>query len=109
MPGAPRSLPACLPSPKKREKITPGQTAKTSELYMPCRVVSALVVLATRTNWPEVPRSGPAPSTGWNCFLGSHGRVPVVPYFLTWGDFHARFGFARSTILEEKWGTTRSL
>ena len=34
MPGAPRSLPACLPSPKKREKITPGQTAKTSELLM---------------------------------------------------------------------------
>ena len=34
MPGAPRSLPACLPSPKKREKITPGQTAKTSELCM---------------------------------------------------------------------------
>ena len=34
MPGAPRSLPACLPSPKKREKITPGQKAKTSELCM---------------------------------------------------------------------------
>ena len=28
--------------------------------------------------------------------------------FLVWGDFHARLRFARSTILEEKWGTTRS-
>ena len=25
------------------------------------------------------------------------------------GDFHARSRFARSTIAEEKWGTTRSL
>ena len=29
--------------------------------------------------------------------------------FLVWGDFHARSRFARSTIPEEKWGTTRSL
>ena len=29
--------------------------------------------------------------------------------FLAWGDFHARSPFARSTISEEKWGTTRSL
>ena len=29
--------------------------------------------------------------------------------FLACGDFHARSRFARSTILEEKWGTTRSL
>ena len=29
--------------------------------------------------------------------------------FLTWGDFHARSRFARSTIHEEKWGTTLSL
>ena len=29
--------------------------------------------------------------------------------FLAWGDFHARSGFSRSTIPEEKWGTTRSL
>ena len=26
-----------------------------------------------------------------------------------WGDFHARSRFARSTIPEEKWGTTCSL
>ena len=26
-----------------------------------------------------------------------------------WGDIHARSSFARSTIPEEKWGTTRSL
>ena len=32
-----------------------------------------------------------------------------VPPFLAWGDFHARSRFARSTIPEEKWGTTRSL
>ena len=29
--------------------------------------------------------------------------------FLAWVDFHARSRFARSTIREEKWGTTRSL
>ena len=29
--------------------------------------------------------------------------------FLAWGDFHALSRFARSTIPEEKWGTTRSL
>ena len=29
--------------------------------------------------------------------------------FLAWGDFHARSRFARSTIPEEKWGSTRSL
>ena len=28
---------------------------------------------------------------------------------LAWGDFHARSRFARYTISEEKWGTTRSL
>ena len=27
----------------------------------------------------------------------------------TWGDFHARSRFDRSTIPEQKWGTTRSL
>ena len=32
-----------------------------------------------------------------------------VSPFLAWGDFHARSRFARSTIPEEKWGTTRSL
>ena len=31
-----------------------------------------------------------------------------VSPFLAWGDFHARSRFARSTIPEEKWGTTRS-
>ena len=33
----------------------------------------------------------------------------LVSPFLAWGDFHARSRFARSTIPEEKWGTTRSL
>ena len=32
-----------------------------------------------------------------------------VSPFLAWGDFHARSRFARSTIPEDKWGTTRSL
>ena len=29
--------------------------------------------------------------------------------FLAWGDFHARWRFAGSTIPEVKWRTTRSL
>ena len=32
-----------------------------------------------------------------------------VSSFLAWGDFHARSRFIRSTIPEEKWGTTHSL
>ena len=39
-------------------------------------------------------------------FLLSTRRVS--PY-LAWVDFHARSRFVRSTIPEEKWGTTRSL
>ena len=45
-----------------------------------------------------------------------YARSPKVFYppdgvssFLAWGDFHACSRFARSTIPEEKWGTTRSL
>ena len=37
------------------------------------------------------------------------GREKNESPFLAWGDFHARSRFARSIILEEKWGTTRSL
>ena len=37
----------------------------------------------------------------------AEGREKNVSPFLAWVDFHARF--ARSTIPEEKWGTTRSL
>ena len=32
-----------------------------------------------------------------------------VSPFLAWGDFHARSRFARSTVPQEKWETTRSL
>ena len=32
-----------------------------------------------------------------------------VSPFLAWGDFHARSRFPRSTLPEEKWGTTHSL
>ena len=32
-----------------------------------------------------------------------------VSPFLAWGYFHARSRFPRSTVPEEKWGTTRSL
>ena len=38
-----------------------------------------------------------------------HAAGRDVSPFLAWGDFHARSRFARSTIPEEKWGTTRSL
>ena len=38
-------------------------------------------------------------------FLSSRRVSP----FLAWDDFHARSRFARSTIPEEKWGTTRGL
>ena len=35
-------------------------------------------------------------------------KATRVSPFLAWGDFHARSRFARSTIPEKKWGTTRS-
>ena len=38
-------------------------------------------------------------------FLSPRRVLPL----LAWGDFHARSRFARPTIPEEKWGTTRSL
>ena len=38
--------------------------------------------------------------------LHAAGRVSPS---LAWGDFHAHSRFARSTIPEEKWGSTRSL
>ena len=37
------------------------------------------------------------------------GREKNVSPFLAWGDFHALSRFARSTISEEKWGTSSSL
>ena len=36
-------------------------------------------------------------------------KITARAPFLAWGDFYARSRFARSTIPEEKWGTTRSL
>ena len=44
-------------------------------------------------------------SSGEIIFLSPRRVSP----FLAWGDFHARSRFARSTIPEVKWGTTRSL
>ena len=38
-----------------------------------------------------------------------HFSPPPRLAFLAWGGFHARLRFARSTIPEEKMGTTRSL
>ena len=36
-------------------------------------------------------------------------KTPPSLAFLAWADFYTRSRFARSTIPEEKWGTTRSL
>ena len=42
----------------------------------------------------------------WKAPQASPSRVSP---FLRWGDFHARLRFARSTVLEDKRGTTRNL
>ena len=46
-----------------------------------------------------------------SCFLGREKMIFLSPRrvspFLAWGDFHVRSRFARSTIPEDKWGTTR--
>ena len=44
----------------------------------------------------------------WKSRHARKARRRVSP-FLAWGDFHARSRFARFTIPEDKWGTTRSL
>ena len=36
-------------------------------------------------------------------------NADVPKTIIMWGDFHACSPFARSTVPEEKWGTTRSL
>ena len=49
-------------------------------------------------------------SKAWACLQSLIFLSPRrVSPFIAWGDFHARSSFARSTIPEEKWGTTRSL
>ena len=56
-------------------------------------------------SWGIVERA--KPERAWKSL---HARKPVgCRLFFAWGDFHARSRFARSTIPEEKWGTTRSL
>ena len=53
------------------------------------------------------------PRTGWetviNDFVRSSKVVKREVYIDNRGDFHARSRFARPTIPEGKWGTTRSL
>ena len=94
-------------SPVGVRQQLPGQTAKTSEL---CMWPSG----GQRARWTRSPDKLPGgPEVGsrsehWMDLFLSHGRLPVVPHFLTWGDFHALSRFARSTILEDKWGTTRN-
>ena len=50
-------------------------------------------------------QAGTKPLTTKNIDYETRGVSP----FLAWGDFHVRSRFARSTIPEGKWGTTRSL
>ena len=47
-------------------------------------------------------------SLGFVCSPSFFSPHRVSP-FLAWGDFHGRLHFARSTIPEEKWGTTPGL
>ena len=46
---------------------------------------------------------------GASCMLKNFSISPPRLAFLAWVDSHARSRFARSTIPEEKMGTTRSL
>ena len=49
-------------------------------------------------------------SKAWALSVVPHFSLsPPRLSFLAWGVFHASSCFARSTIPEEKWGTTRSL
>ena len=49
-------------------------------------------------------------SKAWALSVVPHFSLSCrVSPFLAWGDFHSHSRFVRSTISEEKWGTTRSL
>ena len=62
------------------------------------------------TNFTLQKSVGREGSKAWACLLSLIFLSPRrVSPFIAWGDFHARSSFARSTIPEEKWGTTRSL
>ena len=43
-----------------------------------------------------------------SALFSSENRESVSACLLTWVDSHARSRFARSTIREKKWGTTRN-
>ena len=53
--------------------------------------------------WAKCERARKSPHARRRYFL------PPVSPFLVWGDFHAHSRFVRSTIPDEKWGTTLSL
>jgi len=67
---------------------------------LPCWTISLSLAYDWRGVWTRL-RVVPQFSSG----IVERAKTP----FLAWGDFHARLRFARSTIPEEKWGTTRSL
>ena len=67
-----------------------------SELRFSCRRTRFYILTSARENHPTREKA----TRG-----GERERLA----FLAWSDFHARSRFARSTIPEEKWGTTRSL
>ena len=71
--------------------------------------------------WGEGPGRGEAEGLGEECVIitlivekatrgGERALSPRrASPFLAWGEFHARSRFARSTIPDEEWGTTRIL
>ena len=67
----------------------PGQTAKTSEL---CMWPSGQRARCTRN--PDKLPGGPevrSRSEHWMDLFLSHGRLPVVPHFLTWSEIDYLF------------------
>ena len=90
-----RSPTRVTPVLEKRNKHVSGEIVSRrggSSLVVP-HFSSVIVERAKRERAWKAPQANPS----------------RVSPFLRWGDFHARSRFARSTVLEDKRGTTRNL
>ena len=101
-------------SPHARKAIRGGKRGKIFSLFS---VVSWCCGHQWRNtkDWKDTEQYPHLNTKANKQYFLQHQETPLfslssrVSSFLAWGDFHARSRFIRSTIPEEKWGTTHSL
>ena len=89
--------------------IYPGESALSNQFDNRLRVVPHSVPHRSICFWFLRDSRSERNSSARENHLTREKATRHVSPFLAWGDFHARSGFARSTIPEEKWRTSRSL